>query len=144
MAVMAKAAVRDLERQIEWEREELEREERERLAEERRKRKLAEQRKLWALLTESTSWHESQRIREYVEAVKERAAHLGSSAQEDQALGEWIAWALRQAESLDPLAEGAYCVKEERRSNPTKHGEAETKPEPMELVWSRMLRRSHY
>jgi hypothetical protein len=144
MAVMAKAAVRDLERQIEWEREELEREERERLAEERRKRKLAEQRRLWALLTESTSWHESQRIREYVEAVKERAAHLGSSAQEDQALGEWIAWALRQAESLDPLAEGAYCVKEERRSSPTKYGEAETKPEPMELVWSRMLRRSHY
>ena len=66
MTVMSKAAVKDLERQVEREREELERKERERLAEERRKRKLAEQRKLWALLTESTSWHESQRIRAYV------------------------------------------------------------------------------
>lgn len=145
MAVMAKAAVKDLEQQIEWEREELERKERERLAEERRKRKLAEQRKLWALLTESTSWRESQRIREYVGAIKERARQLGSSAQEDHALSEWIAWALKQADSLDPMAEGAYCAKEERRSSGTsKYGEVESKPEPMELVWSRMLRRSRY
>jgi hypothetical protein len=142
MAVMARAAAKDLQRSIERAREELERKERERLAEERRKRKLAEQRKLWALLTESTSWHESQRIRGYVAAVKERAAQLGNSAHEDQALNEWFAWALRQAEALDPLAAGAYCAKEERRSiGPT---ETQGKPETIELVWSRMLRRSRY
>ncbi len=74
-----------------------------------------------------------------MEAVK---AQLGSTAQDDQALKDWIAWALQQADALDPLAPGSHCAREDGRGSPSKYGEAESKPETLELVWGRMLRRS--
>jgi hypothetical protein len=144
MAGMANAADADAKWKIEAEREALEQKERERQEKIRKRRKLTDERRLWALLTESESWQQSQRIREYVEAVKEKAAQMGPSAREDLALNSWISWALRKADTLDPLAPGSYCTREDRWGNPSFYGEEKSKPPALEHVWNRMLHRSYY
>jgi hypothetical protein len=144
MAGLAEAADADRKWKIESERRALEQREKERRAEVRRKRKVAEERKLWALLMESASWRQSQQIRAYVSAVKERAIQNAGLSEIDQSLDNWIAWALRQADSLDPLALGSYCTREDRWGNPSSYGEEKSKPRAMELIWNRILRRSRY
>jgi energy-coupling factor transporter ATP-binding protein EcfA2 len=124
-----------------WREDERRREEEERLAEERRERRLAEERKLWALLEESVSWQQSQQIRSYVEAIKIKMEGLAS---QDPELNEWIEWALRQADSLDPLASEAYCTREDKRSDSSANLHSEAEPHALEIVWDRMLRRSRH
>jgi hypothetical protein len=141
MATIRNAAAEQLRREKEWEEAERRRKEEERLAEERRKRRLAEQRKLWALLVESVSWQQSQQIRSYVEAIKAKMEGLAS---QDQELTDWIEWALRRADSLDPLASGSYCAREDKRSNSSADPHGEAKPHALEIVWARMLRRSRH
>jgi hypothetical protein len=144
MATLRNAAAEQLRREKEWEEAERRRKEEERLAEERRKRRLAEQRKLWALLVESVSWQQSQQIRSYVEAIKRRIQEIGGSAEQDQDLKDWIEWACRQADSLDPLASGAYCTREDKRSNSSADPRGEGKPHALDLIWDRLLRRSRH
>jgi hypothetical protein len=145
MAAVRNEAVEQLRMEKHWEEQKRKREEEERLAEERRKRRLAEQRKLWGLLVESVNWQQSQQIRSYVEAIKRKAQQLGESAQQDQELNDWIEWALRQADSLDPLAQGAYCTRDDKRSSSSTDQHGEAKPHALDLAWTRMLRRSrHY
>jgi hypothetical protein len=141
---ISKATAADLEWKIESERRAREREEEERREEERRRLKLANERKLWALLTEASSWQQSQQIRAYIGAVKDRAAQLATSAESEQGLNSWIAWALREADALDPLASGSYCTREDRWANQSGYGEEQNKPRAMELVWARMLHRSSF
>ena len=145
MAMVGKAADADVKAKIAWEIAERKRREKERLEEQLKNLRQREQRKLWALLMESACWEQSQRIRGYVEALKTAAAQLASSALQDQDLTEWTAWALRQADALDPLAPGAYCTREDRLRTPSLYGE--TKQEPpagLELSWEKMERRSRF
>jgi hypothetical protein len=90
--------------QAEWRRETKERQEREerekREAEERREReRLAaiEKEKLDALLREAGGWQESKLIRAYVEAVRDTPRSA------DPSFETWAAWALQEADKLDPL-----------------------------------------
>jgi hypothetical protein len=145
MAAVAKAADTDAKARVAREFEEKKRQAKQRLEEQLEKLRQAEQRKLWALLMESACWEQSQRIRGYVEALKEAAAKQTSSAFEDEDLNGWATWALRQADAMDPLASGAYCTHEDRWSKPSSYGEKEKEPPAgMELPWERMLRRSKF
>ena len=145
MAAIRNEAAEQLRMEKHWAEEKRKREEEERLAEERRRRRLAEQRKLWGLFVESVSWHQSQQIRSYVEAIKRKVQQMGESVQQNQELDNWIEWALRQADSLDPLAPGAYCTRDDKRANSSADQQGEAKPHALDLAWTRMLRRSrHY
>jgi hypothetical protein len=68
---------------------------------ERRRR---EQQRLLKILDEQVSnWHKSQKIRQYVEAVRKMAIWKYGSVEPDSELEKWITWAIRQANKLDPL-----------------------------------------
>jgi hypothetical protein len=73
-------------------------------------RQLAEKRKLYkaekarfeALLTQAENWRKSKLIRELIEAV--RAAHsAGGPIDPSSKIAEWLEWAARHADRLDPL-----------------------------------------
>jgi hypothetical protein len=56
-----------------------------------------------ALVAASDAWHAAERIRRYVgEIVRLREAN-GASNEPSNDAGKWIAWALEQADRLDPL-----------------------------------------
>jgi hypothetical protein len=96
-----------LAQQAEWRREEKERQEKEerdaREAEARREReRLAaiEKAKLETLLREADGWHKANQVRAYVAAAR-RAPRGG-----DPSFEAWAAWALQEADRLDPLVSG--------------------------------------
>lgn len=98
-----------LEQQIKWRREMKEKEERiareKKEAEERREREnlaAIERAKTNALLRDAARWRKAADIRAYVQAV--RAALRDPS--EIGAFEAWSAWALAEADRLDPLASG--------------------------------------
>jgi hypothetical protein len=140
------AAMRiEVEQSLYWknrrEQEAIEQKEQARLDEELRKRRLAEQRRLWALLSESISWEYGRRIREYVSAIKERASQMSVGSQEDEELTDWIQWALQQADALDPLAIGAHCRLGEKRGGSSQDGSLSG---AINIAWGRLIRRSRY
>lgn len=96
-----------------YEEEQKKQEDQRRQAELRRQeeaRQLAEKRKLYkaekarfeSLLTQAENWRKSKLIRELIEAV--RAAHsAGGPIDPGSKIAEWLEWAARQADRLDPL-----------------------------------------
>lgn len=79
---------RQRERQAEAERQRLEELERKRLAE---------------LMSEAECWKRSTVVREYIEALRKRAAENSLSKECREVFDEWIAWACQAADRLDPL-----------------------------------------
>jgi predicted transcriptional regulator len=64
----------------------------------------AEQKKVRVLRSEVAAWHRAERIRKYVAAVR------GSALRDT----EWIAWAERQADRLDPLKEPPKSIVDDK------------------------------
>jgi hypothetical protein len=77
-------------RDLKQERERIEREERE------KRRKERELDRLMA------NWHKAQDIREFMAAIGQAHAGTGSIGPESD-LAEWIAWAFKRADKIDPL-----------------------------------------
>jgi hypothetical protein len=88
---------------LEREREALEREDRRRKAEEEEARRRHEEQRFKNLEEQAANWHRSLNIRRYVEAVRNMALWKFGSIDPGSKLDEWITWASRQANKLDPL-----------------------------------------
>jgi len=85
------------ERKRRWE------EERRQWQEERRRRQLEEDR-LRELLNHAESWTKSQQLRSYIRAVQEAANKLPNLEDLQFKLEEWVTWAEKHADRLDPIA----------------------------------------
>lgn len=64
------------------------------------------------LLEQATHWRESQNLRLFVEQARERGAVPGLGL-EGQELSDWIQWALRQADRLDPFTPSPPSILDE-------------------------------
>src|SRR6266699_1856643 len=103
MAARLKEHHEEQQRQIERrQQEEQRRQEEARKLTERRKLYKAEKARLDALLTQAKNWRKSKLVRKLVEAV--RASHFAAGPIESGSkIAEWIEWATKQADRLDPL-----------------------------------------
>jgi len=90
-------------RRLQREREERKRQEaeRRRIEAEQRRREELERRQL--LERQIDSWAKAQQVRAFVDEVERRAQAKGKSMEPGTELGDWIAWARRHADRLDPL-----------------------------------------
>jgi hypothetical protein len=141
---LIKAAVAEREWRIRHEQWERERKEEERRRRERQRMKEAEERKLWGLFTDAICWHRSQQIRAYIQAVEGAVEKSAGKITPGSTLEQWISWALKQADRLDPLAAFSYCTKEDRRNYRSPYHNSPT-PEPeFDLAWQRLITRSDY
>ncbi|HXH48548.1 MAG TPA: hypothetical protein VNM47_04170 [Terriglobia bacterium] len=70
----------------------------------------AEEARVARLESGATNWQRARRIREYVIAVAECRKEQGKELGPDTALGRWVAWALQQADRIDPLAESPVSI----------------------------------
>ena len=75
--------------------------EQKRLLEERRRQ--AEQKRRDYLLQEATAWGQAQQVRAYIATLREKVIARHGEIQPDSQVHQWITWASRQADILDPL-----------------------------------------
>jgi hypothetical protein len=74
------------------------------LAEERARRARIEKVKSEELLRQLDAWRQAADVRAYCEALAQRLANAGDVQTADvEAAREWLAWALKFVERLDPL-----------------------------------------
>jgi len=98
-------------RRLQEERQARERQEaeRRRIEAERRHREELERRQ--RLERQVESWTKARQVREFIDEVERRAETKGKPTEPGTELGEWIAWARRHADRLDPLpSEGTEYV----------------------------------
>jgi hypothetical protein len=110
---MIKAAHERIETRLRREREEREREERWRIREEKARLYKEEKERFQLLEQETENWHKSQRLRAYIEAVRQDAIGRHGSVDPDSETGRWIVWATMQADRLDPLVESPPSILDE-------------------------------
>lgn len=103
IASLINAAVDRRACRLERERREREWEEQRRKGEEEEQLRREEERRLKILDEQVSNWHKSQKIRQFVEAVKKMALWKHGSIEPGSRLDKWITWAIRQANKLDPL-----------------------------------------
>jgi len=99
---------------------ERERQHQEWLAREERRRQLLEaigreKKRVQDLEAQAENWHRAEIIRAYVEALK-KAEGEEDSHTDDSPLAEWIAWAQRQADRLDPLVASPPSILDEEKN----------------------------
>ena len=90
------------------------RKERERAEMEAAERRWREQEQIKALEREAARWRRGRRIRAYVEAVKEHALRRHGSTEPGSPLDQWLKWAHRYADGIDPLKETPMATGVER------------------------------
>jgi len=73
----------------------------------------AERARLDALLEEAKRWGQSRNLRNYIQAVHEKALLTGQDIQTDAKLNGWIVWASTHADRLDPLTESPPSLLDE-------------------------------
>ncbi|MBU0714219.1 MAG: hypothetical protein KJ964_02540 [Verrucomicrobia bacterium] len=69
-----------------------------------------ERAKVNKLEADAAAWEEARQIRTYIETVKQDALTRGKDVGKDSELGKWIAWALQQADRMDPLKESPPSI----------------------------------
>lgn len=102
-AGLIQAAVRRQARERERERRHREWEEERRREEEEERLRQEEAARLQALEREVADWQRAQRIRAYVEAVRQAAVESKDTIDAGSELDRWLVWALQKADLLDPL-----------------------------------------
>lgn len=110
IARLIKYALSVKERRLRREQEERERREREEHRQEMRRLIELEKVKLKELGEEVDTWHKSQRIRKYVDAARQSALAQHGRINPGSEMDEWLIWAEKQADRLDPLVESPYSV----------------------------------
>jgi hypothetical protein len=63
-----------------------------------------------ALRQEASNWHQSQIIRQYVEAARRAELEPGARLDPESDLAKWIEWATQQADRMDPLVESPPSI----------------------------------
>jgi hypothetical protein len=109
--------------------------ERQRQAEERAKTEASiktEQSKVNALRNATARWSRAQQIRAFICAATDAAVQNGQSVEPGSPFGEWVLWAERQANSLDPLKESPPSIIDQkpRAENTGNYGYGYQKPDP--------------
>ncbi len=110
---LANAAVDIRACRLEREKEEREREERRRKIEEIKKLRREEEQRLKILDQQVSNWHQSLRIRQYVEALREAALSKHGTIELGSDVDKWITWAIQQADRLDPLVKSPPSILDE-------------------------------
>jgi hypothetical protein len=110
---LIKAAVYVRAKRLEREKEEREREERRRKIEEAKRLRREEEQKLKILDQHVSNWHQSQRIRQYVEAFREAALRKHGTIDPGSDIDKWITWAIQQADRVDPLVKSPPSILDE-------------------------------
>jgi hypothetical protein len=110
IARLIKYALSVKERRLRREQDERERREREVHRQEMRRLIELEKVKLKELGEEVDAWHKSQRIRNYVAAARNSAIAQHGAINPSSEMDEWLIWAEKQADRLDPLVESPYSV----------------------------------
>ena len=110
IARLIKYALSVKERRLRREQEERERREREEHRQEMRRLIELEKVKLKELGDEVDTWHKSQRIRKYVAAARQSAIERHGRINPGSELDEWLIWAEKQADRIDPLVDSPYSV----------------------------------
>lgn len=105
---------------LEAERQESKRKEEERLYAEREAVRIAmysrieqEKANVAKLKDYARDWTESQKLRAYIDAVRQSAIAQGKNIDKDCSLGQWLIWAECQANRLDPLKESPASIIDE-------------------------------
>jgi hypothetical protein len=120
-------------------------EERKRVAEEREKQRIAEERanlekaikaeqsKVNALRNSTARWLRAEQIRSFVSAARNAAVLNGESVEGGSPFGDWVVWAERQADRLDPLKESPPSIIDQkpRAENTGYYGYGYQKPDPL-------------
>jgi len=91
--------------------------ERQRLEEERAKLEAAikiEQAKVNALRNTAARWSRAEQIRAFICAAREAAIQNGQSLEPGSPFSEWVLWAERQADRLDPLKETPASILDQK------------------------------
>ena len=102
---LAKAAIAIKHLRTEREQRELRWQEERRQWEESERIRREEEEKLKDLDREVASWQRSQQIRSYIGAVKKWGIQKYGEIKPDSNLQQWLTWATKQADRLDPLVE---------------------------------------
>lgn len=100
---LLKASVAIRARRLKWQQAERERQEAERKRYEQEIRRQEEEARFQALLKESTNWHLSKQIREYIDAVRELVIKKHGDVQSGSEVEKWLEWAEKKADIIDPL-----------------------------------------
>jgi hypothetical protein len=100
-----KVADRTIKERIEAEERKRRWEEERREWEEERRRRQFEEDRLRELLNHAESWTKSQQLRSYIRAVQEAANKLPDLEDFQVKLEEWVSWAEKHADRLDPLSQ---------------------------------------
>jgi len=74
----------------------------------------------------------AEQIRSFISAAREAAVKNGESIEPGSPFGEWIIWAERQADRLDPLKESPPSIIDQkpRAENTSYYGYGYPKPDP--------------
>ncbi len=102
---LAKAAIAIKHLRTEREQRELRWQEERRQWEESERIRREEEEKMKGLDREVASWQRSQQIRSYIDAVKKWGIQKYGEIKPDSKLQQWLTWATKQADRLDPLVE---------------------------------------
>jgi hypothetical protein len=93
-----------------------------------------EQSKVNALRNAAARWSRAERIRAFICAASEAAVQNGQSIEPGSPFGEWILWAERQADRLDPLKESPPSIidrkPETEPAYPSYYGYGYQRPDP--------------
>ncbi len=98
-----KVADRQIKERIEVEESKLRREEARRREEEERWRREIERKRLQELEDQAVLWEKSQQLRDFIRAVQEEASKRPCAKDLQEKLMEWVSWAQRHADRLDPI-----------------------------------------
>lgn len=101
--------------------EEARRQEEARRRAEARARVEAERARVAELRQQAKDWRESQELRAYVEAARQKHLADRGSIEPESDFGRWLEWATRQADRLDPLCENPPSILDEAVDDGASH-----------------------
>ena len=94
----------------------------------------AEKSKVRALGQAAARWSRAEQIRSFISAARDAAVQNGESVETGSRLGDWIVWAERQADRMDPLKESPPSIidrmTETEPAYPSYYGYGYRKPDP--------------
>jgi hypothetical protein len=70
----------------------------------------AEQSRVRVLRNAAASWSRAEQIRSFLAAARDSALMAGQSIEPGSPFGDWLTWAERQADRLDPLSESPISI----------------------------------
>jgi hypothetical protein len=76
-------------------------------------RRSIERKRFDDLMAASTRWNQSQMLREYLEAAKRKYLDQHSVLEPGSEMAQWLNWASRQADCLDPLTDSPPALLDE-------------------------------